>query len=96
MTSKRGMPARDEAFEGVVDGEEDVEETEVAADCLYLHGEEFATAEEIKHQLRFQTGTVHGAGKRIAGFRREPVVGELLDVESEPAEGLGSRIRETE
>lgn len=69
---------------------------EVPAVCLSSAGEDAAgIQEEMAHHLRFQTGTVHGAGKRIDGFRREPIHGELLDVEGTGIEGHGTS-QETE
>lgn len=67
------------------------------ADCLYADGEDTPGVQaEIEHHLRFQTGTVHGAGRRIEGYRREPVLGELLASESHGIEGGQRNAGETE
>jgi hypothetical protein len=97
MAKPKGMPARqdDQPFEGIGGEEQDVESLEIAVTKMYLHGEESATAEEVAHHLRYSTGTISGAGKRIAGFRREPVLGELLDVDTDSVESLGGSVRET-
>lgn len=65
--------------------------------CLHFHGvTDSGLKDEAAHHLRFQTGAVHGAGKRQSGYSRGQRHGELLQTEHSATEGAGARDQETE
>jgi hypothetical protein len=72
------------------------ETSDDGAGCIYIHGDGSEVSAEVEYQVRAQTGTTAGAGKRLAGTGMgtrfglpldEPRHGEVKYVEREPVEG---------
>jgi hypothetical protein len=64
--------------------------------CVYVRGDGEEVRREVEYQIRAQTGTTAGAGKRTRGGKMgtslglpidEPRHGEIVDADSEPIEG---------
>ncbi len=64
--------------------------------CVYVRGDGPEVQAEVEYQIRAQTGTTAGAGKRLRGAKMgtslglpidEPRHGEITDVDREPIEG---------